>query len=538
MWKRLGATFGMLLLTGCPYSEGCEAAPVADGTPQATDETAPNAGETPGDGTTPATEAGGSTRQKSAPIDFGKEPAGPAALSTLTCPALAMPLPGGSTIVYVDANASGAENGTKTAPFRSIGRALDNAPQAAAIWVAAGTYKENLTPLDKDLVVFGGFASGFGSRTDACATVIEPATPTVPVVTVGREVLSFGMEGVTVQKAVRGVSVSGDESVEGNITIARCVFRENGTKTTTGGGVELGNVNARVFMSVFKDNIASKGAALVYDAQKSITIDQNLFDHNLGYSDHGGGIYLTPKSAKVTRNTFRGNATGVGINEGAGGGWGGAAIIDNDDLDKPTHADFSYNVFTENTAGIGGGIFVDQGASLTMSHDILYRNRSYLEGVDTPDTFAALRGAAIYVDGTGLGPEGASKFTGEYLTVVDNAYDAEGRRRTNGTFGGNIYVEGFSKATVKSSIFWNNGSDGFYVEGNSELTVTNSIGATACASSNAQGLVPASASICKIGADVFLPQSLTFVDAAKDDYRQQGWPGLGAFANIPGGTAP
>lgn len=533
MMKRRSAVFGLLLLTGCPYSDGCEAAPEGSADPAAA--TPPAEGEPEAGPSEPQPDAATGTtddagpRPKGPPIEFGAEPTGGAALSTLTCPALAMPLAGAVAVVYVDASATGAEAGTQAAPFKTIGKALENAPRGAAVWVAAGTYKEAITALDKDLVLFGGFAPGFASRTDACATIIEPPDTTMTAITSGREVASFGIEGVTVQKAARGLSATADETADAHVTIARCVFKNNGTKTTTGGGVALENVAARVYMSVFKDNIASKGAALVFNAQHEAVIDQNLFEHNLGYSDHGGGIYLTPKSAKVTRNTFRGNATGVNINDGAGGGWGGAAIVDNDELDKPTRADFSYNVFTENVAGIGGGIFVDQGATLTMSHDIFYANRAYLEGTDTQDTFAALRGAAIYVDGTGLGPEGASKFTGEYLTVVNNVYDALGRPRSKATYGGNIYVEGFSKATVTNSIFWNNGPDAFYVEGNSELTVRFSIGASACTSSNAMGPIPASTTICKIGTGVFLPSSMSFADETNGDFHERST--AGRFSN-------
>ncbi|MBS2012659.1 MAG: right-handed parallel beta-helix repeat-containing protein [Deltaproteobacteria bacterium] len=525
MWRRLGAVFGLLLLTGCPYSEGCEGASSTPADPTNPESSQEDAGTTSDPDGADASDAA-PPRRRSAAIDFGPEPTGAAAPIAFACPSLAMPLAGAASVVYVDGNARGTEEtGRRDAPFRTLAKAFQAAPQAAAIWVTAGTYKETLVVPDKDLVVFGGFAPGFGSRSDACATVLEPANATDTVILVGREVVSFGLEGVTLQKAARGLAATGDETIEATVTLARTVFRSNGTKTSTGGGAELENVSARVFKSMFIDNIGSKGAALLYNGRRSITIDQSLFEHNLGYSDHGGGIYLTPKSATVTRNTFRGNATGVGINEGAGGGWGGAAIVDNDELDKPTRADFSYNVFTENCAGIGGGIFVDQGATLTMSHDILYKNRAYLEGIDTPDTFAGLRGAAIYADGTGLGPEGASTFVGEYLTVVDNAYDSLGRRRTNGTYGGNLYVEGFSKASVTNSIFWNNGNDAFYVESNSELSVTHSIGATSCTSSNAQGFIPASATICKIGAGVFLPSTMSFGDEATGDFHERSMAG-------------
>ena len=276
-----------------------------------------------------------------------------------------------------------------------------------------------------------------------------------------------------------------------------------------GGALSLDGVNARIFGSVFRDNRASKGAALAGGGEVTLTIDQNVFEHNLGYGDHGGGLYINARSSKLVRNTFRGNATGVGIN----GGWGGAVIVYSNSLSQRAKADFSFNVFTENVAGIGGAVFVDDGATVTMSHDLLYRNRSYAVN-------GSLRGAAIYVDGTGY-PGGGSTLTAEYVTVVNNVYDDKGVPSTS-SVGGNVYVEGYSKATFANSIFWNNGDKAFYVEaGQNELTINNSIGASQCTSSSAGGFITASAALCKIGAGVFQPAAIHFGDEAADDYHEK-----------------
>ena len=477
------------------------------------------------DGTTPdpenttttkpktATDGGtGSTVPTSKPgaIDFGAPPEGGPALDTKTCPALAMPM--GAAGVYVDANALGAESGTKTAPFHTVAKAFASAAPKAIVWIAAGTYKENLVIPNKDLFVQGGFAPGFAKRTNACATVLEAKVPAQPVLSADDSVARFTLEGATVQKGARGIAVDGDYQGKATFTLARCVFSENGDVNQVGGAAMLANVNARVFGSVFKDNRAAKGAALSSGGAVTLTVDQNVFLRNIGYADHGGGLYIAAKTSKISRNTFRGNATGAGS---VGHGWGGAVIVYKDGPGA-TNVAFSYNVFTENLAGIGGAVFIDDGAVATMSHDLFYRNRAYREN-------GYVRGAAIYVDGTGLGPAGASTLTAEYLTVVNNRYDEQGSLAAIvDAVGGNVYVEGQSKASFTSSVFWNNGDRGFYAEASSEVNVSYSAGASTCTSSDARGFITASSTICKMGSGVFLPTSTTigFANEAGDDYHQ------------------
>ncbi len=456
----------------------------------------------------PTGEAQGGEAQDGA-IAFGAEPTGAVILSTASCPALAMPPAAGAATLFVDAQATGAEDGSREAPFRTVAKAFAAATAKAVLWVAEGTYEEQLLVPNRGVTVLGGFAHGFGARTNACATVLEAPNANAPVLSATTDVKSFAIEGVMIQKSERALLVLGDDKEHGTVTIARCVFAGNGSKSQVGGAVFLDSTHARIFGSVFRDNVGAKGAALAAGGDVTLTIDQNLFLKNLGYSDHGGGVYLNAAHAKISRNTFRGNATGVGTNSG----WGGAIIVYSNSLQEVAKADFSFNVFTENTAGIGGAVFVDDGAVVTMSHDLLYRNRAYAVN-------GFVRGAAIYVDGTGYAG-GGSTFTAEFLTVVNNVYDQNGAV-SNATFGGNAYIEGFSKASFTNSIFWNNGDSAFYVaEGANELSVANSIGAGNCVSGNAQGLAIAKPANCKIGAGVLQPSSVDFGDEAANDYHEK-----------------
>lgn len=431
------------------------------------------------------------------PIDpGGPDGGGPTPLDS-KCPSLTMPA--GAASVYVDANAGGGGTGTKAAPFKTVAQAFAGAGANGVIWITAGTYKETLTVPNKGLAVYGGFAAGFGSRTDACATILEAGSASQAVLSAGASVKSFTLDGLTVQKGARGLAVSGDSSIAPLFTISNAVFAENGQTSVEGGGASFDRANAKITRSVFRDNRAAKGAAvLLVGDLATITIDGSLFEKNIGHSDHGGGLYLSPKSGTVTRSTFRGNEIGRGINYG----WGGAVIVFKAGA-APVKTDFAYNVFTDNLAGVGGAVFVDDGATITMSHDLIYRNRSYREN-------GVARGGALYADGLN-GPSNGSTLIADHLTVAFNDLDETGQPAAM-TRGGGVFVETYSKVTFTSSIFWKNGNEPFYgVGGTTSITVSHSIAPAACGGGAA----------CTIGAGVFQPTAIEFADEAANDFHEK-----------------
>lgn len=427
------------------------------------------------------------------PIDPGGD--GGPVVTDLKCPTLTMPT--AAATVYVDGASTATETGTKAAPFKTLAKAFESAGAKGVLYVAAGTYKETLVVPNKDLVVYGGFATGFASRSDACATILEPANAASSVLSAGTDVQSFGLDGVTVQKGARGLTVDGDNSVQANYSIANSVFAENGKTDVEGGGAAFDRVNAKITRSVFRDNRASKGAAVALVGDVKITVEESLFEKNIGYSDHGGALYLSPTAGTIVRNTFRGNEIGKAI----GYGWGGAVIVFKAGA-APVKTDFAYNVFTDNLAGVGGAVFVDDGASATMSHDLIYRNRSYREN-------GVARGGALYVDGLG-GPGQGSTLVADHLTVAFNNYDETGAIAAMSK-GGVVYLESYSRATFTSSLFWKNGKDALFGDGTTGVSVSYSLSPGACGG-GAQ---------CTIGTGVFEPAEVSFVDEAMNDYHEK-----------------
>ena len=493
---------GWLALTGLAVClAACSSASDAD--PTKSD------GKTNPDGT-PVTDPSSPTGSTDPTTPGGPTGSGPSAIDGV-CPALTMPT--SAATIYVDA-ASTAESGTKEAPYKTIAKALQNAQTSGIIWVAAGTYAENLSVPNKDVQVLGGFASGFASRTDACATIIQAASASKPVFDASSEVKSFGLEGVTVTKGSRGLAVDGDESVKAVYTITSSVFSENGNDSNVGGAVSLDRTSGKISRSVFKNNRAAKGAAISCGGETvAVTIESNLFEKNIGAQDHGGAVYLTPKTGTVTRNTFRGNEIGRGA--GYGYGWGGAVIVFKAGA-AAVHTDFSYNIFTDNLASIGGAVFVDDGAIVTMSHDLFYKNRGYPEN-------GVVKGAAIYVDGDGLSAAGGSTFTADHLTIVDNVYDTNGKAST-AVRGGDVYVERNSKVSFKNTIFWANGEQALWSDGTGNISVSYSIAPAQCANGGT----------CSIGTGVSQPTAVDFVDQAAADFHDKSTAGhfhAGAWVN-------
>jgi hypothetical protein len=450
-----------------------------------------NTGGTDGGGGPPDA-GGGPLDGGGGPLDLGG--GGPAVLD-LTCPGLSMPAAAGT--VFVDAAATGGD-GSRTAPFATVEQALAAAGQDGVIYVAAGTYRERLEIGDKNLTLYGGFEAGFGARTDACATILEAPSASDTVLAAAPEVTRFGLDGVTVQRGARGFAVESDASLGAMYTIANSVFADNGRSDVTGGGAFIDNASVRISHTVFRDNLGENGAAIAHRGDAAtITIEESLFERNIGHADHGGALNLSAMAGRIVRTTFRGNEIG----RTAGYGWGGAVTVYKAGA-APVKIDFAYNVFTDNLASIGGAVFIDEGASATMSHDLLYRNRSIGEN-------GVARGAALYVDGTG-GPVGGSRLVADHLTIANNNYGADGTV-SEMALGGGVYLESFSSATFTNSIFSNNGSEALFGDPTSSIAVSYSISQRSCSGARS----------CTIGAGVFEPASVEFVDEAANDYHEK-----------------
>lgn len=81
---------------------------------------------------------------------------------------------GGSKTIYVDEDNHGTQDGSYEHPYRTISKALKHAKGSTTVYVAKGTYKENLT-LPKDVKLIGGKKTG--------DVIIKVDNPDQPVIT-------------------------------------------------------------------------------------------------------------------------------------------------------------------------------------------------------------------------------------------------------------------------------------------------------------------------------------------------------------------
>ena len=122
-----------------------------------------------------------------------------------------------------------------------------------------------------------------------------------------------------------------------------------------------GGVNIRVSRNIIRNNRAGDGGGfgVVSDVcPKDLYIEDNLFEKNVGYGEHGGGLFVgvSAGTCLVTRNEVRDNASGYG-----GGIFYTGGVITS-----------SYNVVHHNIGQ--GGIFAIRSSKLYLDHELVFAN--------------------------------------------------------------------------------------------------------------------------------------------------------------------
>ena len=358
--------------------------------------------------------------------------------------------------ICVDGSSVSQGNGSPSSPYRSIQAALDAAENGDTIKVAGGTYREAVQISQKKVFLLGGFAgSGDFALADRQAnqTVIE-GTSTAPCIWVYIDVATPGelvISGFVLRGGQRGIELAGGWSgYLDNTTIENNVIEDNGTPDVErGGGISLEGNGVTVRNNLIRNNKAGRGAAIgVTDNLTDFLIIDNLIEDNTGYADHAGGVSLCG-TGTVAQNVFDGNTAAASYDYG----WGGALLVFGDDA-TTTSVSLAYNVYCNNHApSSGGAVFVDDGATVRMEHELLYGNSS------------GESGSAIYVDADWN--NNPSVLTMVNCTVSGHSTSAA------------LLVQG-SKASVLNCIFWDNAKDYDLIDSGS-LTVNYTLMQQDCA---------------------------------------------------------
>lgn len=400
--------------------------------------------------------------------------------------------------VFVDA-ASTADKGTAQQPYRKIAAAVAAAPEGAVICVAQGVYPETLSPGEKAFTLAGGFQSGKNFTVRDSAAYVSKAQgkggsfiryedpgPKGDQRTV---VDGFELTGYS-QAILRDVYYSQKFDVTNNyIHDNKCA-----DQSLAGGGVALNNVSGRIVGNVFRKNGCGRGGAFFLNDsanENSVVIERNLVDGNAGTEpemSHGGAFYLFASKLQIAANTFTRNT----VTKWGGGLYVGASVGSG----QKTTATLSWNVYMHNSAGIsGGGMFCDDGAACSASHEIYYRNC----------------GGNLLLDSGGFGATTA-KF--DYITNV-GALEVGCKAP-----GAGVQIDRGADApdaySFANAIFWGNapGLD-FAVNcdancGNVRINVAHSLVETKYMKNGELGIT--------FGAGVVAPVDPLFADAAKGDF--------------------
>ena len=364
------------------------------------------------------------------------------------------------TIRYVDAAATGANNGTSwTDAFTDLQAALAAAGGGGyEIWVAEGTYKPSVPAgrhatfqLLDGVALYGGFAGGEESRDqrdwvlhetilsgdighpapydmDNSYHVLTGSGTDGTAVLDGFIVSGGNANGSFVSDYQRG---GGFFNTNGSPTVSHCIF--SGNLAYHGGGMYNYASSPTVTYCAFSDNkaIEQDGGGMYNGHASSPTVEHCTFSGNFAEC-YGGGMCNYASSPTVEHCTFSGNH----------GDDGGGMYNGHDSNPTVEHCTFSGNVATYHW---GGGMY-NSGGSPAVTECTFVGNRAD--------------------DGGGMYNRASSSPTVTYCTFSDNeAIEQDG---------GGIYNQGGSPTltgcTFEENIAHRNGGGMYNTESTPTLT--------------------------------------------------------------------
>ncbi len=306
-----------------------------------------------------------------------------------------------AAVIYVDSNATGANNGTSwTDAYTDLQAALAAAVLNDQIWVAAGTYypgavRVSTFQLKNGVAVYGGFngtETSLGQRDPATNVTIlsgdigipgDPTDNCYHVVTGSGTGSTAILDGFTITGgyangglAIRRVG-GGMVNFTGSPTLSNLIFTDN-FATDTGGGMENASGSNPTLTNVtFSGNTAGSGGGMDNDGSDP-TLTNVTFSGNTALLD-GGGMYNTGSDSTLTNVTFSGNT--------AEGGFGGGIFSNGG---SPTLA---YVTFSGNIAVSSGGGIYNFGSNMTCNSCILWGDTGgEITGDATTVTYSIVQG--------------------------------------------------------------------------------------------------------------------------------------------------
>jgi hypothetical protein len=351
---------------------------------------------------------------------------------------------------FVAAGFVGHSNGSIDRPFRTIREAVAAARSGDTIEIAGGTYEEGTIDLrSKALTLRGGFAVEAQNR-ERFEARDRSASPTVVVGRrdVGTDTGQHGavfllgqsdgarIDGFTITGGRHGIFAEYSTSRE-PLVIVNNIIEDNGVETPAyyeyGGGIHSEYPSLVIANNVIRGNRSGRGGGIAALGRGYARIEMNHIERNTALGDHGGGVYVQ-QPLLLRGNIVRSNAVTARIVNWMGGVGGGITIV-------AAAASLSDNLVTDNYAKkCGGGVFVDEGATATLSHEKVIGNQ--------PVDPKGWGGSGIYVDG------GANAVTDVHIVdsvILENAPGGPG-------IGNGIFAASRARVTVDGSAIQTRGA--------------------------------------------------------------------------------
>ncbi|MEM9777130.1 MAG: choice-of-anchor Q domain-containing protein, partial [Chloroflexota bacterium] len=339
-----------------------------------------------------------------------------------------------NTIIYVNQNASGSNNGTtwKNA-YTDLQTALAAASSGDEIWVAAGIYVPGTNSFSSfslvdGVAVYGGFDAsetvraqrdwvnnitilsgdvGGDDTTDSNGVVLDPddvVGTNIRNIVVGSNLTAATvLDGFTItagNDAFSGGTASGLALNSSSPTVQNIHFI--GNKGLLGGGLSMSNSSSpQIADIIIENNLANSRGGGIYIDNSSPTIQNVSIIGNESLSQ-GGGIYSVGSVITLTNIAVQGNSTTID------GGGIFLATGDNSVLDNIL---ISGNIASNNSGSEGGGLHIFD-SDITISNLTIVGNFASLGG-GIANNFGTLNLNNSIVwgnDDNGSNPETASSY--------------------------------------------------------------------------------------------------------------------------------
>jgi CSLREA domain-containing protein len=355
-------------------------------------------------------------------------------------PQLPAPVAASATVIYVNDDASGSNNGSTWAnAYTSLQAAINDANSTTKeIWVAAGKYvpttrfvaalaRSETFQLKSGLKIYGGFAGA--------ETALNQRDPAANLT-----ILSGDIDNNDSQNPITDMS-----SVTGNTTNAfHVVMGATGAIldgfTITGGYANGGSTNSCDYFPAGPSASHYCGGGM-WNISANTTVTNVVFSGNYGQYG-GGGMGNTTSSPTLTNVTFQNNSAY----------YGGGGMLNTGSNPTLTSVSFNSNYARTN----GGGMYSQGGGSATLT-EVTFTNNSAPGnlggGIVLSDSNLTVKYGTFRGNSSRAGGGGIAAWSGSSVITLENVIFSA--NVSSGSSGGGIMVQN-NALTITNGLFSGN----------------------------------------------------------------------------------